>query len=656
MTYRLHSCQLDRIFSGSRVLGLVCTGAMAAALIGCSGFVPTASDTATGNTAPIQGSVHGGQQPVSGSHIYLYATGSTGYGSAASSILKAQPGATLDPNGNYYVTTNANGAFAFTGFTCPAQASTQTYLLALGGNPGFGGNVNNTAISAVVPGGPCSGIGTASNFAINEVTTVAMITAAQQFTVDSTHVGGSTSVQPGLTIAMNRASDLVNFSTGVTNTVNATGTGSIPTTKVDGIGNALAPCLNAATATDPACTALFAAVTPSGGTRPTDIVGAMLLIAKNPGNNVANIYGQATATPPYQPTVSASTPPQDLTLAITYSGGGLTAPGSIVIDASGNAYIGNSPSTSGAGGTDSIVVYGKDGTLISGANGYTSGIHAPSGLAIDNAGNVWSTDTSNTANPLDQVVKQSAAGVLAFAFNDANISNPRGIAIDSGNNAWVANQNNSTLVKISSAGADSVNFTSGNFAAPTGIGIDGAGNIWAAGTGSNSILKFSSAGAVSSPADGYMPGLNQPLGISIDNAANVWTINNTGSTVSKIDSSGTLISPSSPSPSISDAYVIAIDGAGGAWFANCRAACGGSSNAPDNLTHLAPNQSQSTGTADGYMDPHLSRVGTAAIDGSGNVWVTSNGNGTVSEFLGIAPPVVTPLAVAVATNKLGVRP
>jgi hypothetical protein len=45
-----------------------------------------------------------------------------------------------------------------------------------------------------------------------------------------------------------------------------------------------------------------------------------------------------------------------------------------------------------------------------------------------------------------------------------------------------------------------------------------------------------------------------------------------------------------------------------------------------------------------------------AIDGSGDVWVTNNGNSTVSEFIGAAVPVVTPLAVGVKNNTLGTRP
>ena len=45
-----------------------------------------------------------------------------------------------------------------------------------------------------------------------------------------------------------------------------------------------------------------------------------------------------------------------------------------------------------------------------------------------------------------------------------------------------------------------------------------------------------------------------------------------------------------------------------------------------------------------------------AIDGSGDVWVTNNGNSSVTEFIGAGVPVVTPLAVGVKNNTLGTRP
>jgi hypothetical protein len=43
------------------------------------------------------------------------------------------------------------------------------------------------------------------------------------------------------------------------------------------------------------------------------------------------------------------------------------------------------------------------------------------------------------------------------------------------------------------------------------------------------------------------------------------------------------------------------------------------------------------------------------VDGSGNVWVLL-ANNTVTEYVGAATPVVTPLALGVQSKKLGAKP
>ncbi len=646
-------------FPASSALRMTCVSAGAvllASLVGCSGFTTTATSSPIAGVA-FNGSVHGGQQPVSGARVYLFGASTSGYGATAISLLRPATGISSDQYGNQYATTDASGNFGFSTYTCPT-GTTQTYLLALGGNPGLGGTANNTAISAAAAIGDCSNLTPNTFVSINELTTVALVTTAQQYILGPGQVGApnTTAAAAGMRNAFLLAQDLVATNFGASRTTNVAGTGSVPQAKIDTLANVLAPCLNSASPASTPCSSLFAAAVPAGGSSVIETFSAALSIAKNPGNNVATINALTNAAAPFQPSLASA--PNDWTLAITYSGGGMTAPGNIVIDQTGNAFIGNSPSTAPTttSGTDSIVGFSPTGAVLTGTTGFRTGIHAPTGLAIDTTGSIWSTDAASGSNP-DQVVKLTSAGALAFAFNDSTISNPQGIAIDNTNGAWVANQNNFNLVKINAAGTRTqAPVTSSGFYYPTGIGIDGSQNIFAAGTGSNTILKFNPAGTVLSPAAGYTASsLNQPTGISIDASGNVWTINNV-STITKITNTGTLIAPSTPMPSISNAFVLAIDGAGGAWYANCRAACGANTTSPDNLTHVGANQAQATGTADGFQDSHLSRVGTAAIDASGNVWVTNNGNGTVTEFLGVAVPVVTPLALAADNNTLGTRP
>jgi hypothetical protein len=72
----------------------------------------------------LSGAVHGGQQPVAGATIQLYAVGSAGDGSASTPLLTTTQ------------LTNSNGQFNLGPYTCPS-ALTDIYLTATGGNPGL---------------------------------------------------------------------------------------------------------------------------------------------------------------------------------------------------------------------------------------------------------------------------------------------------------------------------------------------------------------------------------------------------------------------------------------------------------------------------------------------------------------------------------------
>src|ERR1700693_5105122 len=107
-------------FSPLAMALLTLTGIGAAALLTSCG---TGSGKRDVSLVVLRGGVHGGQQPVSGASIQLYAAGATGYGSAATALLTTT------------VTSGAGGSFTITGdYDCPS-ASSQVYLVASGGNP-----------------------------------------------------------------------------------------------------------------------------------------------------------------------------------------------------------------------------------------------------------------------------------------------------------------------------------------------------------------------------------------------------------------------------------------------------------------------------------------------------------------------------------------
>ena len=119
-------------------LALTATLSLPLLLTGCA-LTNTATPT-TSAGALLKGNVHGGQQPVTGAHVYLFAANTTGYGQPSVSLLNANTDGT-DSLGSY-VLTDTNGGFSITGdYNC--TASSQVYLLATGGNPGLPNNQTN---------------------------------------------------------------------------------------------------------------------------------------------------------------------------------------------------------------------------------------------------------------------------------------------------------------------------------------------------------------------------------------------------------------------------------------------------------------------------------------------------------------------------------
>ena len=304
-------------------------------LTGCSGFRSTAATPAV-QTLNMTGAIHGGQQPVTGAKIYLFTAGT--YKNSPSNSLLTGTGVATDSSGNGYVLTNGAGQFAITGdYTCPTGGGDiGTYLLAIGGNPGLTAGTNNSAIALMAPLGLCANL-TASTFInVNEVTTVAAVTALQQFMTDATHLAdGTNSSQPsygnppGIPNAMLTATNLASIATGQALAAPAGSGGVAPQARINTLANILAGCVNTAAPTSTQCAALFTAATPSGGTAPADTVAAMLQIAKNPGTNVATLYGLGAANAPFQPALTAA--PNDLSLGITFTTG-ISYPAGIAIE------------------------------------------------------------------------------------------------------------------------------------------------------------------------------------------------------------------------------------------------------------------------------------------------------------------------------------
>ena len=473
-----------------------------------------------------------------------------------------------------------------------------------------------------------------------------------------THLGTSSTNAIGLANSFQAVNNLVNTATGGALAITPAGNGTAPQAKINTLANIVASCVNSTGIGNP-CAALATAATPSGGTVPTDTIQGTLNVARNPANNVSALFALASATPPFQPTVSPA--PNDWTLGVNFTGGGLSNPQGLAIDGSGNVWIANNATAS------SVTELSSNGTILSGSTGYSGGgMKFAIGIAIDLTGNAWVSAYGNS-----NVVKLSSSGAILSGpngYTGGGLSSPRAIAIDGAGNAWVTDTDCHCVIKLSSNGtilSGPAGFTAGGSTVPLSIAIDQAGNAWVANRSDNTVTELSNSGAVLSGATGYFVGFVGPMSIAIDAFGHPWFTGGAYA-VFELSSSGFLLSPAAGWPSCVDSFPgrlcntsftfpMTLDGSGTIW-------AGTANNFIDSegppltvrITYGVARLNNSgtiiSGPA-GYVPTGSTNI---AVDGSGNVWGVAGNN--LTELIGAGTPTVTPFSLGVKNGILGSRP
>ena len=589
--------------------------------------------------AAIHGVAHGGQQPIVGAKVYLLAANNAGYGGASLSLLTAaSTGNAADSIGSY-VTTNSGGFFSVTGdYTC--TAGQQLYLYVLGGNGGAGTN-SASGLMAVL--GACGAL--APNVWVNEVTTVAAAYAFAGYAVDATHVAssGTTLAATGIANAFANSANLVTIGTGVATTTNVSGAGVVPQTRINTLANILAACVNTTGAASTQCATLFSNAKSAGasGSQPTDTATAAINIAHYAGNAVATLFGlQAGVAAPFVPNLASA--PNDFLIPIHYTGGGLNRPFGLAVDAAGTVWVTN---YNGANLTK-ITAPGAI-SLISGAPANQVGI------AIDTGGNIWASN---------QLANSGAGGAAKYVpggsftqYTNGGYDTPFFMAIDTAGSVWIADNGgffaNGQITKLTNTGAAAAGspFTGGTPIGCIAVAMDTGGNAWIAnqGVGTNgSINKYSTTGVPASAAGYRDTTTKAPNNIALDSAGNVWTVDGVANSIQKFASSGAFLANFTGGGLTSaNPGSIAIDGSGNVWAGS------GLNGSVTNRVIELTNGGVALSPSGGFTDSHFNQMLTIAVDGSGNVWTANSGStsgvivaSSVSELIGAATPVVTPMA------------
>jgi hypothetical protein len=483
-----------RWFASSTLLA-VCVLLMGCGMSGSAGNGGGSALGSSSVTIGVNGSVHGGQNPVLGGTIQLYQVGTTGYSSHAVPLL-ATP-----------ATTNAAGSFSITGqYTC--TSGSYLYITSSGGSPQISSNptTNNNNITLAAALGLCDNLTASTFIIIDEVTTVAAAYALAQFS-QGTIFGQTMLSQPG-SASSAPADNFATSSTNLTGLANAMAISQVLASNASGsspgnnsnssaipewwqvnlIANMLAACVNSTggmAGDGSPCGTLFGNVK---GTTPADTLQAALDLALNPAvtsTGITNLYNLIPPTAPFQPYPVSAAAITDFSIGIQYqpvSGATklLSQPSGISIDSLGNAWIGNVPHSASSSTTAPSPSFLAELT--------------PTGVPVQagsTAGNYLINNYSVSGTPT------AMSGQVWFSTPNYILNGLLVPSIDTTNNVWFNDRQNGVIAEVTGSGtaySSSQSYSNGgnagavgNAIPPNGDGIapvpvstylDGNNSVW----------------------------------------------------------------------------------------------------------------------------------------------------------------------------------
>jgi streptogramin lyase len=628
-----------------------------AALTGCGiGTI----DTTAHVSVKLNGTIHGGQQPVAQSTIQLYTVATNGNGQQSAPLI-----ATTGPTASYYlggapgcstaggntcytsVLSDNSGNFTITGdYTCPSYGA-QVYLAATGGNPGISPSTNNKALAMLVALGSCGTLSNSTNVLINEVTTVAAAWALAPFATAPDHIGSSATNAAGIANAFLNTQLLANFSTGTAATLPSNL--SIETGKLYALANVIATCVNSDGTSG--CTPLFSAANLSSGSTPTDTFTAALDIVKNPGKNVSGVYNVISPIPPFASTLTQA--PNDWSMSLNASGGGLNMPTALAIDQSNNVWV--------TGQAGPLAEFNPQGTPLSGSGyGYGTGeITQANSVVVDTVGDIWIADYNSPYNGAGALTKfmgstSGSPGTVVSGTNgnpvfyDSSISYPEGLSADTNGDIFIANNASSSATVYNSSGVNvgaSLGANDGINGEPQAIAADSSHGFWL----SNSDFTIAHVDQFGNLL-AHTRCCYESYGLATDSAGNVWVANFLNNSFSEVSAAGTLPIPIQYA-AVGGLYrpaQVVIDAAQNVWFTNLYGQtiteiAGINATSPYTTGAAISPTTGVYGTGGYGLDASLSNPYSIAVDTAGNIWVSNEGKTAITMFFGIATPTATPI-------------
>ena len=162
---------------------------------------------------------------------------------------------------------------------------------------------------------------------------------------------------------------------------------------------------------------------------------------------------------------------------------------------------------------------------------FASGLSGPGGLAIDASGNLFEADENS-----GKIFKFTPAGTkTTFA---SGLNHPFGLAFDKAGNLFEADDGSGTIFKFTPSGSKTTFATGLSF--PTALAFDSMGNLFAASASPNAgigkIFKFTPSGTKTT----FASGLSDPVGLAFSASGNLLVSDPSNGAIFKFTPDGTM--------------------------------------------------------------------------------------------------------------------
>jgi trimeric autotransporter adhesin len=252
----------------------------------------------------------------------------------------------------------------------------------------------------------------------------------------------------------------------------------------------------------------------------------------------------------------------------------LNNPAGLAVDAAGNVYIADKNNNrirkiaptgiiSAFAGSNEAGYSGDGGPATAGK------LNAPTGIAVDRAGNVYIADAGNncirkvtSTGYMSTIAGTGVAGYNGDTLNAiaVRLNVPNSVAVDSAGNVYIADTWNYRIRKVTHdsiistiAGTGAAGFSGDGKAAtvaelnlPTGVAVDKNGNVYITDQGNNRVRRITTEGMMSTIAGtgnagysgdngaAFIAELNEPYGIATDAAGNLYVAEQQNNTIRRI--------------------------------------------------------------------------------------------------------------------------